>query len=246
MSEEVRDALDAKILEVGPMDEAALDKALTSLELYKSAYPDKVGEIEQVAKLAPDVFEALKNSDAYAAAVRDLEAARLSLESPPATLAQQYVAAARKLAADRQIDVIELTWDPSTRKVIGRSTTGNVVHLDTDLDGLIKAPQFMDEVVGSGQWFVDYAALVLQGGDHGALTHIIQDLVVDGALRAHGSSAAEFRKLLKSLDSMRGFKEIGPGTDIWVATYDCFEGIANPDNLWPTIRDLLGIHRGEL
>ena len=60
----------------------------------------------------------------------------------------------------------------------------------------------MDKVVGSDQMIIDWAALDLGQSDHGALSHFLQDLVVDEVLEGEGSSAVEFRSLLKTLSGL--------------------------------------------
>ena len=63
-------------------------------------------------------------------------------------------------------------------------------------EGLLDPPVFFDKYAGKPGSFID---LPLQGDDHGAMTHLVQDLVIDRALRRANqsiSSSTQFRGLL--------------------------------------------------
>ena len=81
---------------------------------------------------------------------------------------------------------------------------------------LFRDAPFMQHIVGGGAWFLDESALML-GKDHGAITHIIQDLIVESVLKEdYQMTAIEFRKLLSRMDTPE--KGASPGSDIWLAT----------------------------
>jgi hypothetical protein len=64
--------------------------------------------------------------------------------------------------------------------------------------GLLSPKEFIDDLIGSGQMFIDRPALFqapVKGGPgaHGALSHFLQDLVVDRVLKQYGTTSVELR-----------------------------------------------------
>ena len=221
---------------------------LTSL---KAAHPSSAKDIDRVVDLAGVVWDALQGPGApgrFAEAWGDLEFARLTLLPSSQPDAMGYAEAARLLARQRGYDVIEIRTGPGPNQATLTSTRGGPPEiLDTDSEGFVRDEDFMNEVVGSGQMIIDWAALDLGQADHGALSHFLQDLVVDEVLEGEGSSAVEFRSLLKSVSGLpRQDLTVPAGTDVWMETFDVQAGFAEPETFWPAIRDLLNIPVGAL
>ena len=93
--------------------------------------------------------------------------------------------------------------------------------------------RFFNEVVVTGERFLDYSALDIGMGDHGAVTHLIQDHAVDLALKGTGVTAQGFRALLARAVDANGAPI---GDMVWMATYDHFGGINSPETIYPVIR----------
>jgi hypothetical protein len=222
-----------------------LTATLAKLEALAVTHPEAAADIKEVVRLAPTVWEALQEPQAFAMALGELELAQRLLVAPSQTdLVERYVEAAIQLARQRDYDVIDMTYDPKGGGTVTLTSTRGDPPLELSAKGgLLTDEEFMKHLIGSGQMFIDRAALELTpGGPHGAPTHFLQDLVVDRKLRQQGSSAVEFRNLLMRINSLPG----GPGTNIWLSTYDTYAGVGRPENLWPPFRDLLGIRKGKL
>jgi hypothetical protein len=83
--------------------------------------------------------------------------------------------------------------------------------------GTLPNDVFFDEHVTNPKRIVDKGV----GDEHGVYTHLLQDLVVDRALRAAGrtETGSEFRQLLARAEG-RNPNNIGVGDLIWRVTYD--------------------------
>src|SRR5581483_7503497 len=83
--------------------------------------------------------------------------------------------------------------------------------------GTLPSDVFFDEHVTNPKRIVDKGV----GDVHGVYTHLLQDLVVDRALRAAGrtETGSEFRQLLARAEG-RNPNNIGVGDLIWRVTYD--------------------------
>jgi hypothetical protein len=97
----------------------------------------------------------------------------------------------------------------------------------------------------------------LLGPMHGALSHLIQDLVVNKAFAAAGlaHTSPEFRQMLGEckgyIYNMTGEPikgDAGPydtkiGEFVWQETYDATDGemLNRPESLYPVLRELLGL-----
>jgi hypothetical protein len=93
------------------------------------------------------------------------------------------------------------------------------------------------------------------GGDHGAMTHVLQDLVVNKAFEAAGigETSAGFRALLGRCEGFvdnltyEVFETEKPystklGAAVWESTYDITEDVVNrPEVIRPILRDLFGL-----
>jgi hypothetical protein len=218
---------------------------IAKLEALAATHPEAAGDIAWVIKHTDIVWEALQKPQAYAFAVGELELAqRMLVSSSETDLVKRYVEAMIQLARQRDYDVIDMTYDPASGGTVTLTSTRGGPSLTLSAPGgALSDEDFMNELIGSGQMFIDRAALEFtEEGLHGAPTHFLDDLVVDRALQPYGSTSVEFRNRLKAINSLPG----GPGTDIWTSTYDTFQGVGSPENLWPPLRDLLGIEKKKL
>lgn len=128
--------------------------------------------------------------------------------------------------------------------------------------GFLKPPDFFKRYASAEAYFID---LPLATDDHGALTHLIQDLVVDRALARSGSTlhSPQFRGLLARAEGVVARDgqfatneamtfldpplvdapelEMPVGDYVWRFTYDLIlKGhMPQPENIWPPLRDLL-------
>jgi hypothetical protein len=131
-----------------------------------------------------------------------------------------------------------------------------------EASGFLKPPEFFRRYGSAEAYFID---LPLANDNHGALTHLIQDLVVDRALARSGSTlrSPQFRGLLGraegvvARDGQFATKEattfLDPplvdapelempvGEYVWRFTYDLIltNQMPQPENIWPPLRDLL-------
>ncbi len=113
----------------------------------------------------------------------------------------------------------------------------------------------------SGEFFAQYAGtpfhivdLPFLNFDHGSMTHLLQDLVVNKAfeLAGIGFTSAEFRALLQQCDGLVDNVTLEPidsgnytmkvGQAAWEETYDLTdEGLNRPENIRPILRELFGL-----
>jgi hypothetical protein len=181
--------------------------------------------------------------------------------------AAAYVAAVRELARREGRGVVELHHKSDTLVVVTRTDVagnpvGNPIELSAN-KGIIDDDDFMREVIAKGEAILDFAALTPNDGAHGALTHVLHDLVADKALRvagfAGGSSAfrsriseiqAHLRSVGKITDEeavIQGVaQEVPAGTILWIGTYDRMRSLAQPETLWPPLLELLGLFQKQL
>ena len=103
--------------------------------------------------------------------------------------------------------------------------------------GTLPSDVFFDEHVTNPRRIVDKGV----GDEHGVYTHLLQDLVVDRALRAAGRSetGSEFRQLLARAEG-RNRNNISVGDLIWRVTYDAEAPghINDPETLRGAIKDV--------
>jgi hypothetical protein len=128
--------------------------------------------------------------------------------------------------------------------------------------GFFKPPEFFKRYASAEAYFID---LPLATDNHGALTHLIQDLVVDRALACSGSTlrSPQFRGLLGRAEGVVARDgqfatneamtfldpplvdapelEMPVGDYVWRFTYDLIltGHMPQPENIWPLLRDLL-------
>jgi hypothetical protein len=115
-------------------------------------------------------------------------------------------------------------------------------------------PKFFPEHASKKVHMVD---LPFQKTEHGALIHIVQDLVVNKALAERGMTSVEFRELLGKCEdwvtsdtfepTTRDHpKAIRVGDMLWQETYDSTAEDAShmntPEDVFPILRDMFGLH----
>lgn len=175
------------------------------------------GNNARLLELTPEVWRALHDPDAIAAALAEiwLEEHLLGIMAPRSASAR-YGEAAMVLARRRGAPVVILPQSAS-----------------------FTADQFFQNVVVSGNRFLDLSAVTLGEGEHGAITHLVQDLAVDRVLAGTGLRAEQFRALLAHALGNEG-RALGPV--LWDALYDAFMGRINqPEVLYPAMRSVLDL-----
>lgn len=191
-------------------DDALLDSVLAQMRANPTA-----GSNERLLELTPLVRRALRDPDNVSAAVAEvwLEEHLLGVMAPRAA-SDRYGEAARVLARRRGAQTIIL---PRTAS--------------------FDEGQFFSQVVVSGNRFLDYSALALGQGEHGAITHAVQDLAADRVLAGTGVRAEQFRALLGQAVGRDGQVV---GDMIWQSLFDSFNGgINQPEVLYPAMRQVL-------
>jgi len=180
------------------------------------------------------------------------EAERLAKAGLVTTLQRDtaaYAAAVRKLAAESGAKMVEIVPD-ATKGVAKLVRDSGEIEIKA-AGGVLSHDQFMNEVIRTGDMIVDYAFL---DDPHSALSHVLQELVADEALKAAGylKGVKGYRGQLGQLDDL-SVKEgltftqqniplsFSAGTAFWVATFDTTGGIAKPENLGTIIRSALNV-----
>jgi hypothetical protein len=105
--------------------------------------------------------------------------------------------------------------------------------------------RFFADWGGTDRSFIDLG-IVKEIPDHGAVTHIAQDLVVDRGFRKAGQNytSRQFRSELGRVDRARSalrLQSTPAGKQIWEYTYDSGDegSFANPETLWPWLKKQL-------
>lgn len=200
-----------------PAASIAENALLTSMMEQMRAHPS-AGANQQLLELTPQVWRALNDPDQVAAAVAEiwLEEHLLSVTAPRAASAR-YGEAAMVLARRRGAPVI----------VLPRGAP------------VMNGQEFFDNVVVSGNRFLDENVLDIGQGEHGAITHMLQDMAVDRALSGTGLRAEQYRALLSQAIGNDGAVV---GDMLWQALYDDFGGRMNmPEVLYPAVRSVIDV-----
>ena len=222
--------------------------------------------VNDVTRQTDKIAEAFANPAAFGAAMRklqqqvaDLTEAEISAEVERLTKAglvtplqretAAYAAAVRKLAADRGTGMVEIV--PDAAKGVAKLVRDSGEKEIEAVGGVLSHDQFMNDVIRTGDMIVDYAFL---DDPHSALTHVVQDLVADEALKAAGylKGVVGYRALLGQLNDVgksAGLvltqsnlpETFSAGTAFWVATFDTVGGIAQPEKLGPILRGALNV-----
>jgi hypothetical protein len=190
----------------------------------------------------------------------------MGLSASVSETAAAYVAAVKKQALRDRQGVVELHAVAADKVMLVRIRGGVEepgIPITTTVEGFIPDDVFMNEVIRGGDVILDFAALKLDPveGAHGAITHFLHDQIADVALKAGGfaGGATGYRRLLGEIhdesvklglifEDPRNFPNLkfSGGTAFWLATYDTVGGLAQPENVWPELRKLLGLAAGEL
>jgi hypothetical protein len=173
-------------------------------------------ENQRILELTPRAWTALHDPDQIGSALAEiwLEEHLLSVLAPQSAEAR-FGAAAQVLAKRRGAPV----------RILPRSAT-------------FSAQDFFDQVVVTGDRFLDYSALSISP-EHGAITHMVQDLAVDNLLHGTGLRAEQYRQLFANATAADGSKI---GNDLWVELYDSFQGRINqPEVVYPAMRKAIKV-----
>ena len=117
------------------------------------------------------------------------------------------------------------------------SSGGAPVRYIEAKEGILESPAFFAKYAGQEAHFID---LPLAANDHGAMTHLIQDLVVDRALKRAGQNmtSAEFRGLLGQAEGTLGAAEY---TTKATVTFEAGESeMRTGDYIWRMVYDNTG------
>lgn len=197
------------------------DDAFVSSLLSQLRQNPTAGTNQQVLDLTPRVWAALHDPDRIGNAVAQvwLEEHLLGVMAPRAATAR-YGTAAEVLARRRGAPVV----------ILPRGAPP------------MNADQFFQNVVVPGQRFLDYSALDLTAaGEHGALTHFVQDLAVDQILAEVGVTGPQYRTMLGGTVGPPD-RATSPGALLWEALYDAQTGRMNqPEVVYPAIRSVVAL-----
>jgi hypothetical protein len=176
------------------------------------------GNNARILELTPRVWRALHDPDQVAAALAEvwLEEHLLGVMAPR-TASERYGQAALVLARRRGAPTVILPRGGPQ----------------------MSADEFFNGVVVRGNRFLDYTALDIGQGDHGATTHMAQDMAVDRMLYGTGVRAEQYRALLAQAVGRNGDVV---GDIMWQTLYDSFAGRMNqPEYLYPAIRSVVDV-----
>lgn len=227
-----------------------VDLARLETEVVLSAVHDqeRLGDaVHELQRLAREVSEAERAAEAD-------RLLALGVKDPSGSLAV-YVAAAKRWAEANDFGVAEVYGDFTTYVVHTAEGRPPIpVELKKGVDGVPNAV-FMEQVIASGHLILDYALLDQQ---HGALPHVLQQMVVDRALKAEGfEGVVKYRERLGGLHGaamQHGIvfgnattDPVSAGSQIWLATFDAMagEGFA-PEDISPALLKALGLREGDL
>ena len=134
--------------------------------------------------------------------------------------------------------VTPVSYNDAAVRLSARAIGGRVEDVVTIQAGQnLAGDAFFTRYAGTGQRFLDLDAPRL----HGATTHLIQDLVVDRALREAGETlrAEQFRALLPRVNGQG--VNIPIGDEVWRALWDAdVQGAINePERLFAALRQIL-------
>jgi hypothetical protein len=166
----------------------------------------------QVLRVFDAAFEGIQNPRLYSEVVADLWAE------------------ARRVAP--------MSYNDAAVRLSARAVGGRVEDIATIPSGLrLGGDEFFQRYAGTGQRFLDHDAPL----DHGATTHLIQDLVIDRAFQEAGIGmrAEQFRALLPQVTGTGGNVPLGDA--VWRILWDSETGglINRPEDLIQALRQVL-------
>jgi hypothetical protein len=198
-------------------------------------------EAKRVAELLPTVMDGLQDPHLYAE-----------------VLSEAWVRAGRGGNINEALEQMAL----EARSASGGSLPVVRIKSQAPGQGLLRAKDFFQRYASKPGYFID---IPLAGGDHGAMSHLLQDLVVDRALKnaKAGLASPEFRALLADVKSVvtkdayqttkalsfidkEGEREVSmtTGDFIWRMTYDLYETpgrMPMPEELGKALQKLVGL-----
>jgi hypothetical protein len=173
-------------------------------------------ENQRILDLTPKAWKALHDPDQIGSALAEvwLEEHLLSVLAPQSAEAR-FGAAAQVLAKRRGAPV----------RILPRTAE-------------FSPQEFFDQVVVTGDRFLDYSALSISD-QHGAITHMVQDLAIDNLLHGTGMRAEQYRQLFANAIAADGTKV---GNDLWIELFDSFQGRINqPEVVYPAMRKAIKV-----
>lgn len=192
------------------------DDPLVEATLAKLRANPDAGQNREILRLTPQVWSALHDPDRVAQALSEvwLEEHLLGVMAPRSAQAR-YGEAAMVLARRRGAPVI----------VLGANQE-------------FTATDFFNEVVVKGNRFLDQSAVVISP-DHGAVTHMVQDLAVDNVLFEAGVTSEQYRAMLANAIAPDGSVV---GNDLWIEMFDSFQNRVNqPEIMYPAMRKAIPV-----
>lgn len=172
----------------------------------------------------------------YAYKARQLKIAWEALQSPEAIadIVTDILLDARTVASEAA--AFGVTPETYATLEMAAKSGAELSAIPKEAGVLPDAEKFYQEHVAPGQGFLDIGAggaAMNVGGElytHGAITHLIQDLVITRALKAAGEkiTAFEFRQQLGAIDKKVGGIQLGDY--IWRQLYDPINRVTKPIN----------------
>jgi hypothetical protein len=130
------------------------------------------------------------------------------------------------------------TYDPLTQATLRAAAGSGPIFVVPPAQ--IGDVSFFRHWVATGRRFLDMGV----GEDHGNLAHLLQDLVVDRALRRSGAriTAREYRQALGRVQ-VAGTRPgpYAPGESLWRVTFDGANSLSTPEDLMAALRKVPGL-----
>ncbi|WP_203822792.1 hypothetical protein [Paractinoplanes ferrugineus] len=207
-----------------PIGEIGPDQPLgQAMALFDSTNP-------QMAKDLRVAYEALTDAETVADTVARVQARAIDLAARG--VGKPFEVALRSVT-DGRIVTLHLDLGDKAEAFLAavldlsKKAPDEVINL---LPGQLELtePAFFADVVTKGESFLDISAIVKTAPEHGAATHLLQDLVVDRALARSGSQLTG-RALRQALAPAAGEKDI-PRAFAWDHIWDAFGDVVNNPN----------------
>jgi hypothetical protein len=207
-----------------PIDEIGADQPLgQAMALFEGTNP-------QMAKDLRVAYEALTDAETVADTVARVQARAIDLAAQG--IGKPFEVALRSVTDGKLVTLhLDLTNKAEAFLAavldLSKKAPDEVINL---LPGHLELtePAFFAEVVTKGESFLDISAIAKTAPEHGAATHLLQDLVVDRALAQSGSRLSA-RALRQALAPAAGEKDI-PRAFAWDHIWDAFGDVVNNPN----------------
>jgi hypothetical protein len=208
---------------------AVRDAALKALEGLRTR------QISEIGYLLNELRANSPEGSANAQVLKYIEAVWRGTQTPEilAAVCAEIHAEAQRSGISHTEAVVKLSRESGARVVeIPPNPPGERPGLD--------AVKFYDEHASQGHRFLDLN--IGPNSDHGATTHLIQELAVDRALReaGYGLRSEQFRELLGGVVGEPGANR-PLGDRLWRALYDgeFDKAINEPESLFPELKKVL-------